>query len=81
MANKAGHRTVVMVFAMSLRQLYLDGTNPANLPGPCHLDNFIMTQNLSSVYHIHKTGSGQFLQPGQLDLSAGFAKITPSWIS
>jgi len=36
-----------------------------------------MTQNLSTVYQIRKTGSGQFLPPGQIYLSPGFAKIAP----
>jgi hypothetical protein len=39
-----------------------------------HLDSFIVTQNLSSVYQFRKTGSGQFLQPRQLTLSPGLAK-------
>jgi hypothetical protein len=42
-----------------------------------HLDNFIMTPNFSSVYQIHKTGSGQFIEPGQIHRSPGFAKIAP----
>jgi len=42
-----------------------------------HRDNFIMAQNFSSVYQIRKTGSGQFLPPGQFYLSPGFAKIAP----
>ena len=36
-----------------------------------------MTQNISSVYQIRKTGSGQFLPPGQIYLSPGLAKIAP----
>jgi hypothetical protein len=36
---------VVMVFAMSPRQLYHDVTNPAHLSGQRHLDSFIMTPN------------------------------------
>jgi hypothetical protein len=40
-----------------------------------HLDNFIMTQNLSSVYQIHKTGTGQFFPPGQIYHSPGLAKL------
>jgi hypothetical protein len=39
-----------MVFASPLRQFYLDGTNPAHLSGLSHLDNFIMTRKLSSIY-------------------------------
>jgi hypothetical protein len=35
---------VVMVFATPPRQLYRDMTNPAHLPGPCHLDSFIVTK-------------------------------------
>jgi len=46
----AGHRAVVMVFATPLRQLYHDGKNPAHLLGLRHLDNFIMTRKLSSIY-------------------------------
>ena len=46
----AGQRAVVMVFATSLRQFYHDGTIPANLSGQRHLDNFIMTRKLSSIY-------------------------------
>jgi len=34
-----------------------------------------MTQNFSSVYQFHKTGSGQFLPPRQVNLSPGLAKI------
>jgi len=36
-----------------------------------------MTQNLSSVYQICTSGSGQFLQPRQVILSPGLAKIAP----
>jgi hypothetical protein len=46
-----------------------------------HLDNFIMTQNFSDVYQIRKTGSGQFLQPRQVNLSPGLAKIAPWWLA
>jgi hypothetical protein len=42
-----------------------------------HLDSFIVTQNLSFVYQFRKTGFGQFLQPRQLYLSLGLAKIAP----
>ena len=35
---------VVMVFAAPPRQFYRDMTNPANLSGPHHLDNFIVTK-------------------------------------
>jgi hypothetical protein len=42
-----------------------------------HLDSFIVTQNLSLVCQIRDFGSGQILQPGQIYLSPGFAKIAP----
>jgi hypothetical protein len=42
-----------------------------------HRDNFIMMLNLSSVYQIRTTGSGQFLQPRQVYRSPGLAKIAP----
>jgi hypothetical protein len=50
-----------------------------------HQDSFIVTQSLSSVYQFRKTGSGQFLQPRQLNLSPvpiaiGMAKIAPWWL-
>jgi hypothetical protein len=41
----AGRRAVVMVFASSSGQFYLDVTNSYHLSGLTHLDNFIMTQN------------------------------------
>jgi hypothetical protein len=44
-------------------------------------DSFIVKQNLSSVYQFRKTGSGQFLQPGQIYLSPGLAKIAPCWLA
>ena len=44
-----------------------------------HLDSYILTQNLSSVYQFRNFGSGQFLQPGQIYLSPGLAKIAPWW--
>jgi hypothetical protein len=46
-----------------------------------HLDSYIVTQNLSSVYQFLKTGSGQILQPRQLTLSPGLAKIAPWWLA
>ena len=46
-----------------------------------HLDNFIMIKGFSSVYSFRKTGSGQFLPPGQIYLSPGFAKIAPWWLA
>jgi hypothetical protein len=39
-----------------------------------------VTQNLSSVCQFRKTGSGQFLKPGQFYLSPGLAKIAPWWL-
>jgi len=39
----AGLRTVVMVFASPVIQLYHDRTTPAHLSGLSHLDNFIIT--------------------------------------
>ena len=45
-----------------------------------HLDNFILTQNLSLIYQIRDFGSRQILQPRQLYLSPGFAKIAPWWL-
>ena len=40
-----------------------------------------MTKGLSSVYQFRKTGSGQFLHPGQVNLSPGLAKIAPWWLA
>ena len=40
-----------------------------------------MTKNFSYVYSFRKTGSGQFLPPGQFYLSPGFAKIAPWWLA
>ena len=37
--------------------------------------SYIMTLDFSSVYQIRKTGSGQFLQPGQIYLSPGLQKL------
>jgi len=46
--NRAtGLRAVVMVFASLSGLFYLDVTNPAHLSGLSHLDNFIVTRNLS----------------------------------
>jgi hypothetical protein len=42
-----------------------------------HLDSFIVKPNLSAVNQIHQAGSGQFLEPGQIFLSPGMAKIAP----
>jgi hypothetical protein len=41
------------------------------------LDNFIMTIDFSLICQIRDFGSGQILQPRQLYLSPGFAKIAP----
>jgi hypothetical protein len=40
-----------------------------------------MTKGFSSVYQFRKTGSGQFLPPGQIYLSPGLAKIAPWWLA
>ena len=40
----------VMVFESPPRQLYLDGTTRGRLPGLLHLDNFVGTRKLASVY-------------------------------
>jgi hypothetical protein len=45
-----------------------------------HLDCFIMTLNFSLIYQFY-SGSGQILQPRQLYLSPGFAKIAPWWLA
>jgi hypothetical protein len=45
-----------------------------------HHDSFIVKQNLSSVYQIRYSGSGQILHPKQFYLSPGLATITPLWI-
>jgi len=42
-----------------------------------HLDNFIMTNNISLICQIRDFGSGQILQPRQFYLSPGLAKIAP----
>jgi hypothetical protein len=42
-----------------------------------HHDNYIMTQNLSSVYNYQASGSGQLLQARHVNLSPGLAKIAP----
>jgi hypothetical protein len=39
---------VVMVFASPSGQFFYNMTNPAHLSGPCHLDNFIVTNNFRS---------------------------------
>jgi len=46
-----------------------------------HLDNFILTNNLSLIYQIRDFGSGQILQPRQFYLSPGLAKIAPWWLA
>jgi len=40
-----------------------------------------MTNNLSLICQIRDFGSGQILQPRQLPLSPGFAKIAPWWLA
>jgi hypothetical protein len=40
-----------------------------------------LKQNLSSVYQLSDCGSGQILQPRQLYLSPGLAKIAPWWLA
>jgi len=40
-----------------------------------------MTQNLSLICQIRDFGSGQILQPRQLHLSPGLAKIAPWWLA
>jgi hypothetical protein len=52
-----GRRTDVMVFASPSGQFYRDVTNPANLPGLSHLDNFIVTHKSCPL--IGTTTSGQ----------------------
>jgi len=47
----------------------------------CHLDNFIETNNFLHICQIRDFGSGQILQPRQLYLSPGFAKIAPWWLA
>jgi hypothetical protein len=42
-----------------------------------HLDSFIMRINFSLIYQIRDFCSGQIMQPRQLYLSPGFAKIAP----
>jgi len=45
-----------------------------------YLDNFIMTINFSLICQIF-SGSGQILQPRQIYLSPGLAKIAPWWLA
>jgi len=40
-----------------------------------------MTKGFSSVYNFRTTGSGQFLQPRQVNRSPGLAKIAPWWLA
>ena len=47
----------------------------------CHLDNFILTNNFSLICQIRDCGSGQILQPRQIYLSPGLAKIAPWWLA
>jgi hypothetical protein len=46
-----------------------------------HLDNFILTNKFSLICQIRDFGSGQILQPRQLYLSPGLAKIAPWWLA
>jgi hypothetical protein len=46
-----------------------------------HLDNFILTQNLSFIYKIQDFGSGQIRASRQFCLSPGMAKIAPWWLA
>ena len=46
----AGQRTVVMVFAVPLRQFYRDGTTSAHLSGLSRQDSSIWTRKLASIY-------------------------------
>jgi hypothetical protein len=46
-----------------------------------HLDSFIVKQNLSSVYQIRYSGSGQIRNAGTNYLSPGLAKIAPWWLA
>jgi len=63
---------VVMVFASPPRQFYRDMTNPAHLPGPRHLDSFILTKKSCSL-----TGTLQKLMP-TLTLTATNQTAGPS---
>jgi len=45
-----------------------------------HRDNFIMTVNFSLICQSF-SGSGQILQPRQIHLSPGLAKIAPWWLA
>ena len=54
----AGQRAVVMVFASSSGQYYLDLTNSYHLSGLTHLDNFIVTRKSCPL-----TGTVQKLMP------------------
>jgi hypothetical protein len=40
-----------------------------------------LTNNISLIYQIRDFGSGQILQPRQLYLSPGLAKIAPWWLA
>jgi len=46
-----------------------------------YLDSFIVIYNLILIFQIRDFGSGQILQPRQLYLSPGFAKIAPWWLA
>jgi hypothetical protein len=40
-----------------------------------------LTNNFLLIYQIRDFGSRQILQPGQLYISPGFAKIAPWWLT
>jgi hypothetical protein len=73
----AGRCAVVMVFALPLRQLYHDGTTPAHLSGLSHLDSFIWTRKLKSIYqdfaktHANPDTDGNFPYHRPLGFIAG----------
>ena len=46
-----------------------------------HLDNLITTQNFALICQIRDFGSEQILQPRQLYLSPGLAKIALWWLA
>jgi len=46
-----------------------------------HLDNLILTNNISLICQIRDSGSGQIRKPKQLYLSPGLAKIAPWWLA
>ena len=46
-----------------------------------HLDSFIVTHNLSLIYQLRDSGSGQIRNTGTNYLSPGLAKIAPWWLA